>query len=110
MSTARAEGRGEHQRRDGAADPQKGDLKPWQLREWCFPTVGADFVCAMEDVLDLYEQVYAPNGPSSALMRSRCSSWAKRVSPGRCLPAGRGATTTSTNARAQPTSSWRSNR
>jgi len=30
------------------------DLKPWQKKMWCIPTVSAEFVARMEDVLDLY--------------------------------------------------------
>ena len=30
------------------------DLKPWQKKMWCIPTVDAEFVARMEDVLDLY--------------------------------------------------------
>jgi hypothetical protein len=30
-------------------------LKPWQNKEWCIPAKeNAEFVCAMEDVLDVY--------------------------------------------------------
>jgi hypothetical protein len=38
-------------------------LKPWQHEQWCIPTVDADFVAAMEDVLDLYAQPYDPTAP-----------------------------------------------
>ena len=45
---------GEHQRRDGAPDAQKNQLKPWLKECWCLPPQGsADFVCAMEDVLEV---------------------------------------------------------
>lgn len=37
---------------------KKNTLKPWQVQEWCIPEVSADFVAAMEDVLDLYEEPY----------------------------------------------------
>ena len=42
---------------------KKNDLKPWQRKQWCIPTVGADFVWHMADVLDLYEQPYDPLRP-----------------------------------------------
>jgi DDE superfamily endonuclease len=32
-------------------------------KRWCIPTVGADFVAAMEDVLDLYAEPYDPKRP-----------------------------------------------
>ncbi|SDY75332.1 hypothetical protein SAMN05421881_10601, partial [Nitrosomonas halophila] len=38
-------------------------LKPWQKQEWCIPEVSADYVAAMEDVLDLYEEPYDPLRP-----------------------------------------------
>ena len=31
---------------------QKNELKPWQHEHWCLPSVGGEFVAAMEDVLD----------------------------------------------------------
>ena len=48
---------------DGAPDAQKNELKPWQREEWCIPAVSAEFVAAMEDVLDLYEEPYDPQRP-----------------------------------------------
>ncbi|MDP3663275.1 MAG: transposase [Nitrosomonas sp.] len=38
-------------------------VKPWQKQEWCIPEVSSDFVAAMEDVLDLYEEPYDPMRP-----------------------------------------------
>lgn len=32
-------------------------------KQWCIATVGADFVCAMEDVLELYAEPYDPKRP-----------------------------------------------
>jgi len=34
----------------------KNDLKPWQRREWCIPSVSPDYVWHIEDVLDLYAE------------------------------------------------------
>ena len=31
-------------------------LKPWQEKMWCIPTVNAEYVARMEDVLDLYAE------------------------------------------------------
>lgn len=39
-------------------------MKPWQRKQWCFPEVGAAFVCAMEDVLELYAQPADPRRPT----------------------------------------------
>lgn len=41
----------------------KNHLKPWQHEQWCLPTVGSDFVAAMEEVLDLYAELYDPQCP-----------------------------------------------
>jgi len=39
-------------------------LKPWRKREWCIPAqAGAEFVCKMEDVLDVYCRPYDPSYP-----------------------------------------------
>src|SRR5262249_17943394 len=43
---------------------QKNELKPWQHAHWCLPSVGGEFVAAMEDVLDLYEEEYDPRYPT----------------------------------------------
>lgn len=32
-------------------------------KQWCIPAVGADFVAAMEDVLDIYAEPYDPKRP-----------------------------------------------
>ena len=34
----------------------ENELKPWQQRMWCIPKFNADYVAAMEDVLDVYER------------------------------------------------------
>ena len=38
-------------------------MKPWQHEQWCIPEASAEFVAAMEDVLDLYAQPYHPQRP-----------------------------------------------
>ena len=49
----RLEGRGEAHH--SAPDAQKNELKPW-----CIPPQGsAEFVCAMEDVLEVYQRQYS---------------------------------------------------
>ena len=48
---------GEHPPRDGAQDAEKNELKPWLKECWCIPPKGSsDFVCAMEDVLEVYHR------------------------------------------------------
>ena len=46
-----------------AGDAKKNDTKPWQRKEWCFPTIGAEFVWRMEDILDLYAEAPDPARP-----------------------------------------------
>ncbi|NJK52343.1 MAG: IS630 family transposase [Leptolyngbyaceae cyanobacterium SU_3_3] len=41
----------------------KKQLKPWLKEQWCFSSIGADFVWRMEDILDLYAQAYDPDEP-----------------------------------------------
>jgi transposase len=38
-------------------------LKPWQEKMWCIPTVNAEYVARMEDVLELYEEAPDPLRP-----------------------------------------------
>lgn len=42
---------------------KKNAIKPWQVVEWVIPTVGAEFVCAMEEVLEVYARAYDENYP-----------------------------------------------
>jgi transposase len=38
-------------------------LKPWREKMWCIPTVNAEYVARMEDVLDLYAEAPDPQRP-----------------------------------------------
>ena len=38
-------------------------LKPWQEKMWCIPTVNAEYVARMEDILDLYAEPPNPRRP-----------------------------------------------
>ncbi|MFQ5652922.1 MAG: IS630 family transposase [bacterium] len=43
---------------------KKNELKPWQNEQWVIPPqANADFVCNMEDVLELYHEPYDPSRP-----------------------------------------------
>ena len=69
---ARTESRGvglckEHFPQHHPPPAQKNELKPWRHEHWCLPTVGGEFVAAMEDVLDLYEEPYDPQYPTVCL-------------------------------------------
>jgi transposase len=39
------------------------DLKPWRKDMWCIPSVDAEYVARMEDVLDLYAEAPDPKRP-----------------------------------------------
>ncbi len=41
----------------------ENDLKPWRKDMWCIPTVDAEYVARMEDVLDLYNEEADPKRP-----------------------------------------------
>jgi hypothetical protein len=49
--------------RDSPTGAQKNELQAWQAKQWCLPEVSAEFVAAMEDVRDLYEEPYDPKRP-----------------------------------------------
>jgi len=43
---------------------KKNELKPWLRQQWVIPPqANAEFVCAMEDVLDIYTRPYDPARP-----------------------------------------------
>ena len=49
---------------NGANDAKKNILKPWLRQMWCIPGApSGDYVCAMEDVLDVYHRPYDPCNP-----------------------------------------------
>src|SRR5262245_48669254 len=53
----RVGGGGGHLRRDGPADAEKNELKPWLKQQWVIPPkANAPFVAAMEDVLEVYHR------------------------------------------------------
>ena len=43
---------------------RKNELKPWLKEQWCIPPeADAEFVCAMEDVLEVYHRPFDPKRP-----------------------------------------------
>lgn len=47
-----------------ADDAQKNELKPWLRQQWVIPPqTNAEFVCAMEDVLEVYTRPHDPARP-----------------------------------------------
>ena len=42
----------------------KNEIKPWQKKEWCIPPEeNAEFVCSMENVLEIYKKPYDETHP-----------------------------------------------
>jgi len=74
-----------------ADDVKKNELKPWLRKQWVIPPqANAEFVCAMEDVLEVYTRPYDPsptgwcvwtNSASSGWRRPACPCRPNRVSP-----------------------------
>ena len=57
-----------HFARDGAADTEKNELKPWLKERYCLPEEpSGEFVYHMEDVLDVYTRPYDPRRPQVCL-------------------------------------------
>jgi hypothetical protein len=55
---------GKHLLRNGSASVKKNELKPWRQKEWLIPPeASAEFVCAMEHILDLYQRPYNEQEP-----------------------------------------------
>lgn len=47
------------------------EIKPWLKRQWCIaPTASAEFVCRMEDVLEVYQRPFDPARPVVCLDES----------------------------------------
>src|SRR5262249_31054841 len=43
--------------RDGPDGAEKNEIKPWLREQWCLPPeADAEFVCALEDVLEVYHR------------------------------------------------------
>lgn len=56
--------------RIGPTAAKKNELKPWQVKAWIIPSASADYVCALEEVLDVYEREYDENNPVICLDES----------------------------------------
>ena len=69
---------------DGAAGDEKNALKPWLQVCWCIPPkANADYVCAMEDVLEAYERDYGEDEVPSVHGRARADNRSGRAFPRR---------------------------
>ena len=60
---------------------KKNQIKPWLKKQWCIPTVGAEFVWKMEDVLDLYAQPYDPLIPQVCFDERPCQLIREKRTP-----------------------------
>lgn len=49
---------------------KKNELEPWRVKEWVIPTASGEFVCAMEEVLEVYERPYDEQHPVVCLDES----------------------------------------
>jgi len=50
------------------ADAEKNEIKPWLKKQWCIPPeANAEFVCKMEDVLEVYQRPYDCKRPQVCL-------------------------------------------
>ena len=68
-----------------SADSKKNRLKPHRSDYWCLPSIGdAEFIAAMEDVLDVYELPYDPLRPVYVWMKNLISCLARQASLGLC--------------------------
>ena len=86
----RAGGRRLDLRRDGPAGSQKNELKPHLKEQWCIPPeANAEFVCAMEDVLEVYHRPYDEKRPLVCLDEAskQLIGEVDRADPGRAGPA-----------------------
>ncbi len=59
-----------HKPGKGTYDVKKNELKPWQVKSWVIPAASAEFVCQMEEILDVYERPYDPQFPVVCLDES----------------------------------------
>jgi hypothetical protein len=62
-------------------------LKPWQKKQWCIPPeANAEFVCRMEDVLEVYKRPYDPQRPVVCLDETSRQLLADTRAPLPCAP------------------------
>jgi DDE superfamily endonuclease len=74
--------------RDGPPGAKKNEIKPWLKEQWCIPPeADAEFVCQMEDVLDVYHRPYDPKRPLVCLDEASRQLIGEVMQP---IPAGPG--------------------
>jgi transposase len=42
---------------------EKNEIKPWLHKQWCIPEASPEYVCKMEEILDVYQRPYDPLKP-----------------------------------------------
>ena len=62
-SVGRVENRWVHIINRDRNNSEKNELKPWLVEEWCILKAGAEFVAAIEDVLEVYPHPYMSEYP-----------------------------------------------
>src|SRR5919202_1303869 len=66
--------------RDRAPGAQKNDVQPHLKEQWCIPPkADAEFVCHMEDVLEVYHRPYHPRRPLVCLDEAIPPGQARRI-------------------------------
>src|SRR5437764_2400266 len=84
----RTGGGGHRLRRDGATGAQKNEIKPWRKEQWCIPPgADAEFVAAMEDVLEVYHRPRDERRPLVCIDEASRQLIGETVEP---IPAGPG--------------------
>ena len=51
-------------RRNNTLNSKKNEIKAWLKEQWCIPEVNPEYVFRMEDILDLYNELYDPKKPT----------------------------------------------
>lgn len=70
----------------------KNELKPWLSKQWCIPPkANAEFVCKMEDVLEVYRRPYDPQRPVVCLDETSKQLIGEVASPAPAAPGQTGA-------------------
>lgn len=81
---------GRHFPRDGQARAKKNEIKPWRKVGWVIPPeANAEFVAAMERVLDVYRRPYNADIPVVCMGETPRNSSARRAHRSRLAPASR---------------------
>ena len=90
---------------------KKNELKPWRQKQWVIPPhANAEFVCAMEDVLEVYTRPYDPQRPQVRIDETSTQLVAELAPLSRRPQGSQSASITSMSDKARPICSWCSSR